>query len=271
MGVGYHAGKVRIPGALEAATAAGGPEAKKAAAKPPGSPAAKADPAAAATVEAQDQASEDQKESTKAIVETEEQRAEKLEKATNEVYEGVDDVLSLLKKGIKLEDNFIQGRYRKVLKEATLEAFRIALMEHAVIRAKTEEQEGFRKLLSERGWELGGKLKGTEGEFAEMGMLRPGEDPYNIAATDQRKRWQKLTSGKQAGGAITETGMHLLHAGEYVMSAAQAANMRAAGMSPTGRGGGDTFNIYVNAQTDASPEQIASVVRYEMIRAKEKS
>ena len=294
MVAGYHAGKMKMPGGVRtgktvvddefrerlkkvlvaknlstAFAMKGDPEAQKAlkasmVARLGGGPGA-----SAATNKAIEEqlgfVAEEGKEGTKAIVKTEEQRAERLEKATNEVYDGVDDVLSLLKKGIKLEDNFIQGRYRKVLKEATLESFRTALLEFAILQNKIAQTPALQQTLLEEGWKAMGAYSGDPELFKKL-TEEKGQDPKAYV----KKFTEGLGLERQAGGAITETGMHLLHAGEYVMSAAQAANMRAAGMSPTGRGG-DTFNIYVNAQTDASPEQIASVVRYEMIRTKEKS
>ena len=152
------------------------------------------------------------------------------------------------------------------MKEATLESFRTALLEFAILQNKIAQTPALQQTLLEEGWKAMGAYSGDPELFKKL-TEEKGQDPKAYV----KKFTEGLGLERQAGGAITETGMHLLHAGEYVMSAAQAANMRAAGMSPTGRGGGDTFNIYVNAQTDASPEQIASVVRYEMIRAKEKS
>lgn len=226
--------------------------------------------AAKGSAAAQKQASEDQAESTEAIIETEQQEAARLEEATNKVYDGVDDVLSLLKKGIKFESNFTRGQYKQTLKDATLESFRTALIEFAVIQAKMATQPEFQDWMADRGFELAGG-SGTTDRMRSAMMFKPGADPYSPLDKDQSAHAAAAGFNvKQAGGSISETGLHLLHAGEYVMSAAQTANIRAAGMSPTGRGG-NTYNIYVNAQTDASPEQIASVVRYEMIKAKESS
>jgi uncharacterized coiled-coil protein SlyX len=162
-----------------------------------------------------------------------------------DIYSGIHDVAGMLKKGIKYEESWMRTRWKKTLKEGTLDAFRTALVEYAVIEAKLKD-EGYAKKFAEHGKDI----------------LKSGKTLEDIGQMDEKQfdeYIEKASKGSKAiGGPIPDTGMYNLHKGEYVVPAAAASK---------GMGGPTTVNLVVNGST-LSPQQLEGVVYGALDKAK---
>lgn len=149
--------------------------------------------------------------------------------AADDSYEATKDVLSLLKKGIRLEDSWMGSKFKNVLKEATLDSFRTALMEFAVLEEKIKSDNKLRGALAGgQGWNFANS--GIQGMNAVL-SANEGE-----AADDLHKK--KIPGF--AGGldyVPYDNFAAMLHKGERVQTAQEAR----------GKNGGKT-NIIIYAQ-----------------------
>ncbi len=204
----------KVPAAVGPAMAAGTP----AAVAPGGAPA----PAQKAAMSAQEDhvaAAQDNVKST-----------DKVADAVDDSYEATKDVLSLLKKGIRLEDSWAGTKFKNILKEATLDSFRTALMEFAVLEAKIQSDDKLKEALT-----------GAQGfNFANSGL-------QGLNAVLSAKQGEGADDLKNKGVPGFAGGLDyvpydnfaaMLHKGERVQSAQEARG---------GKGGGKT-SIVIYAQ-----------------------
>lgn len=75
-------------------------------------------------------------------------KQEDAEKKAEKDYQNTADVLSLLKKGIKFEQSWMQQKYKGVLKEASLDAFRPALEEFLIAYMRAWDDADYRKTIA---------------------------------------------------------------------------------------------------------------------------
>jgi hypothetical protein len=162
-------------------------------------------------------------------------------------YQATNDLLSLMKKGIKFEQSWMGTKYRNVLKESSLDAFRTALTEFAVLEAKIDTDSALKQRLSgSQGWNFaheGGALESLLGAEAGKGLDKLHDD--NIG-------------GFASGGAVDYDQIAKVHGGEFVVPRGGALVKDSRGGS-----GGKVVNINgvtINVQTDATAEQIAEAI-----------
>lgn len=173
-------------------------------------------------------------------------------KSTDDVYGGITNIVDLLKKGIRYEPGFLGGVYTNTLKTATLESFRTALMEFAIVEAKMQESPGIRRMVADYGG--GDLLRGPGGmqNIIETGTDAAG-NPSQIF-DDMKKR---VTGSMQTGGPIPDTGLYKLHRGEYVVPSVAVGNNDLGG----GGGRGGIINATVNINgSNLSQQQLESAV-----------
>lgn len=184
---------------------------------------------------------------TKDVVGSQEKAADDMTKSTDDVYDGVHDVLSLLKKGIKLESSFLNGPYAKTIRDSTLTSFKDALMEFGILQAKMQNSPAIRSMIADQGDEV---IK-AGGMDAIMGADAHSDNPL----ADLRKKQDDLTKGsKQTGGPIPDTGNYRLHRGEYVVP-----SMPAGSQSGGGQGGTVNANVIIQG-SGLSPKQLEGAV-----------
>ncbi len=208
----------------------------------PGSPAASATPS---SVSSSPQAKM-QEEATKDVVTSQETVADKQKKATDDVYDGVHDVLSVLKKGIRLETGFLNGPYAKTIRDSTLTSFKDALMEFGILQAKMQNSPAIRSMMSDQGDEIT-KAGGMD---AMMGVDAADTNPLQTFRAQQDAQTK---GSKQTGGPIPDTGNYRLHRGEYVVP-----SMPAGGQSG-GQSGNVTANVIIQG-SGLSPKQLEGAV-----------
>lgn len=165
--------------------------------------------------------------------------------AVADTRKSVDDLYKLVDKGIKLESSFLAGAYKGVIKDATLDSFRTALLEFAVIQAKMTNEEGLS--------EFGKGLSGRGAEFIDAGGQM--SDLFPIAGGDEVE-WKTaidtLKGSRLSGGPIPDTGYYKLHRGEYVVPAMQAST-KSSSSGPT------TVHMTVNG-SGLSQQQLEGAV-----------
>jgi hypothetical protein len=155
----------------------------------------------------------------------------------DDIYKGINDQLALLKKGVKYEQSWLTGKYQNVLKDATLESFRTALFEFAML---TEWDK-----VKQWGKDLGDKqMKPTS---AADFMKKTGDWAQNVAAP---------TYGFATGGSVDYDQMARVHKGEYVVP--KGGMLVKEGNTSNTRN--VTVNATINVHTDADPKQIAAEV-----------
>lgn len=168
-------------------------------------------------------------------------------------YQATSDLLSLMKKGIKYEQSWLGTKYKNVLKDATLESFRTALMEFAVLQVKLESDSKLKEALTGgQGWNFA-----HGGNNALDAILSSGADN----GLDALKRLDPAAYGQpeshMTGGPINYDQIAKLHGGEFVVPRGGAL------VGGTSGGNGKTVNINgvtINAHTNASPQEIAEAV-----------
>jgi hypothetical protein len=172
-------------------------------------------------------------------------------KSTDDVYGGVTNIVDLLKKGIRYESGFLGGAYSNTLKTATLESFRTALMEFAIVEAKMQESPGIRRMMADYGQDS--LLRGPGGMQNIIGTATNAEGNPTQIFDDMKKR---VTGSMQTGGPIPDTGLYKLHRGEYVVPSVAVGNN-----NPGGGGGGGVVNATVNINgSNLSQQQLESAV-----------
>jgi len=163
------------------------------------------------------------------IMETAGKSQEEIAKVAEADYQNTSDTLSLLKKGIKFEQSWMNTKFKNVLKESTLDSFRTALLEQTIIYAKMWEDTDFRKAFAEGGKEILSKTN-LESVIKEVGG---GKDSADQIA--------KLTKPHATGlmGVPYDNYLASLHKGEMVLPASNARM--------GGKGGGKSVNVVVYA------------------------
>lgn len=155
----------------------------------------------------------------------------------DDIYRGINDQLSLLKKGVKFEQSWMNSKFQNVLKDATLESFRTALFEFAML---TEWDK-----VKQWGKDLGDKnMKPTS---AADFMKKTSDWAQNVAAP---------TYGFATGGSIDYDQMARVHKGEYVVPKGGVLVKEGGNTSNKNV----TVNATINVHTDADPKQIAAEV-----------
>ncbi len=187
-----------------------------------------ASPAGSAAADAQDQQA---KSFAKAAVDA--SKPEELKKATDDVYDGIHDVASLLKKGIRFETGFLNGPYSKAIRDSTLLSFKDALLEFGVLQARMEQSPQLKAMMANYGGNLSAMGGSAMSKLTSFDMGKAGQDPNNI----WKDVFEPPIASKQTGGPIPDTGNYRLHRGEYVMPAVAA---------PSSGSGGGTVNATVN-------------------------
>jgi hypothetical protein len=150
------------------------------------------------------------------------------------------DTNSSLEKGLILDQGWLNSKYKAVIKEATLDSFRTALMEFAIIEAKSRSSEKFGGFLADHGADALSRGKNM-GSFMGIGK-------------DDSKAMTDMLGGFATGGSVPYDQVANVHKGEFVVPKGGAL---------IGAGGGKTVNmggVTINVSTDADPHQIARVV-----------
>lgn len=191
-------------------------------------------------------------EAPKEMVQTAEQQLQ----AQEDAYMATSDMLSLLKKGIRYDQSWMNSKYKNVLKESTLDSFRTALVEFAVLEAKMGTDDDFKKAVADNAWNIAAKGGAAMGE---LNLAKKGDKRlsnlvgYNVGANE---------AGYATGGSIDYDQMARLHKGEMVVPKG--------GMLVKGGdgGGGKTVNVNatINVTTGADPKEIAAAV-HDLYRA----
>ncbi len=185
---------------------------------------------------------ETQEEQAKQFSDSLEDQSKEQVQATEDVYDGIHDLLTLLKKGIRYESTFLTGQWANVLKTSTLEAYRTALLEYAVIQARMQDSDGFRKLLSVYGQDVAGGNSGVAvRSLMEMGT---GSSDPNLLLEKFNDKRDHYSGSKLVGGPVHDTGMYRLHRGEYVVPSQQVSS------AGSGKGGGG--NVYATVNISGS-------------------
>jgi hypothetical protein len=156
---------------------------------------------------------------------------EEVAKYAADDFQNTSDLLSLMKKGIKFEDSWMKNKYANVLKTSTLDSFRTALLEFAVIEAKMGD-ESFKKSLAASGEDL----LGSGLQLKDLAGAGSGENDIKNMIDKAKSHATGLM------GVPYDNYLASLHKGEIVMPASDA---RVAGK---GGGGGKTTNVVVYAQ-----------------------
>ena len=131
-------------------------------------------------------------------------------------YQASADTLGLLKKGIKFEDGFLKNKFKRTLKEATLESFRQALTEFAIIEAKMQTDKDFASALADNGTDIlkSGMLLGS------MTKVSGNQSSAQFKWMTEHPDVPKLASG----GSIAQGGLAVLHSGETVVPKGSGGN-----------------------------------------------
>ena len=159
---------------------------------------------------------------------------EEIAKTAEEDYQNTSDTLSILKKGIKFEMSWMNSKFKNVLKESTLDSFRVALMEFAVLQAKMSDKT-FMDAFSDKGGDM--IAAGLDARFAS-GVGRGEADPAKVMQDIINKKTGAHATGLM--GVPYDNYLASLHKGEMVLPASDAR------MGGKG-GGGKSVNVVVYA------------------------
>lgn len=159
-----------------------------------------------------------QKEETNKLIRSGEKESSDAVSATEDVYNKTNDVLSLLKAGIRFEQSFLTTKYYNVIKKATLESFRTSLLEFAVLSARMQSDEGFAKTFAGAGYDIWSLAQSDPANA--MRLLAEA----NTGGGDINSKIKEGLEGtKQTGGDVYTTGLYQLHRGETVLSPGEVA------------------------------------------------
>lgn len=195
---------------------------------------------------------EDQKDATSALVDSQEESTNTLEKGVEDVYDGVNDVLSLLKRGIILQSSFLVGPYQSTIKTATFLAFDQALVGFSTIMAKLLTDKDFAKQAAN--YSFGIQNVGLS--LKDLGTVGGGNSQARILKLMEEKK----KGGRQLGGPIPDTGSYRLHKGEAVLDAMTYESVKQGLRGNGGGGGGTTVNMTINAAPNWTRQEFEGAV-----------
>lgn len=181
--------------------------------------------------------------STKEITQTAEDQTTAIIKSTDETTKQVKSMAGDIDKGITLSNSWAKRILYGVIKDSTLESFRTALLEFAVVQAKMAEDPAFQAAMANQG----GIMASEGGTIQDVSQfLTPDYFQDWISKNEKVAAQEAAGKPKALGGPIPQTGPYMLHQGEYV--------------TPAGGGSsGSTYNVTING-TDMSPQQLQSAV-----------
>lgn len=205
----------------------------------PGQPSSRASSPAAQTKAAESAHQE--------LISSQEDNVDNTVKAVDDVYDGVHDVASILKRGIRYEPGFLSGQYSKTIRDSTLSSFKDALLEFGILQAKMQESPAIRRMMADYAYGVG--VQGG----AAMGAITT----LNTNVSGPNEAWkdfdEKTKGSKQVGGPIPDTGNYRLHRGEYVVPALPATS------SGRERGGDVHATVHING-ANLSQKQLEAAV-----------
>lgn len=163
------------------------------------------------------------------IMEGQSKSQEEMIRLADADYQNSSDLLSLMKKGVRLEDSWTQNKFANVLKSSTLESFRTALLEFAVVFAKIQSDTVF-----------AGKFADYGKNIMESGLTL--RDFGEVVRGDEEGIPKLLEAKSHATGLMSvpyDNYLASLHKGEVVLPASTVRS----GIS----GGVKTTNVVVYA------------------------
>lgn len=153
-----------------------------------------------------------------------------------EIKRSNDGILQQIRQGLKLDSSFVKGDFQNTIKDSTLESFRTALLEHAIIMARIQAVDGFAAGLSKYGEEA------TDVGLDKIATSRAFRGTDGAMDEDAVGNLLKQMGRSRAmGGPIPDTGVYYLHKGEHVLNPDQTAAMRSGGGT-----GGKTTVVHAN-------------------------
>jgi hypothetical protein len=172
-----------------------------------------------------------------------EKHTDDLSKQNDRIGSGIESVDERLNKGIKYDQAWLNNKWKKALSEGTLDSFRTALMEYAVLNERLSSDKEFKQ-----------SFDANLDKISEMGG---GVNRYSALDQDKLDAMlgieHKNAPPKAAGGPINTPGLYSLHRGEYVMP---AADVKAAG---AGSNRSINANITING-SQLNPDQLKNAV-----------
>ena len=133
------------------------------------------------------------------------------------------DISDHLDKGVKFEKSWMDNKYKNVLKDGTLDAFRPALQEYLLAYLKLTNDKGMLDEYLKSGG-TGGSSLATINQFQSAEEMRQANEAQNA-------------QHHARGGVASYTGLHVLSAGERVLPVGSSA--------PGGSGHNYNFSINV--------------------------
>lgn len=145
-----------------------------------------------------------------------------------EASDTASDTHDLLRKGIKLDNTWTGGKFASTIKDASLAAFRTALLEFAALQAKMDTDPEFKKKMGDQAWNV----------------MSSGKSMQDLASVKDDAAWNSAMGygkpGHAAGGSIDYDQMARVHKGEFVVPRGGAL------VTSGGKGGGQggrTVNV----------------------------
>ncbi len=154
---------------------------------------------------------------------------EEIAKVSEADYQNSADALSLMKKGLKFEQSWMNTKFKNVLKESTLDSFRTALLEQTIIYAKMWSDEKFRKAFGDAGKDI--LASGTG--LADFAGIAPDSETGVQDVLDKAKQHATGLMGVPYDNYLAS-----LHKGEMVLPASAVRSAK---------GGGKSTNVVVYA------------------------
>lgn len=179
---------------------------------------------------------------------TVDKHAKKQYKQSQQLYNGITSVAGILKEGIIFQPGFLMGPYKSSIKDATFSSFQKALIGFAVLQAKMDEHPGFKKSMSDWGWQT------MDSGVGLKKLSTVGKDDY----THMDKWLKKNAPGRQMGGPVHDTGMYKLHKGEAVLDPMTYGTVKR-GLRDGGSGK-NAVTVNIHAAPNWTPQQFENAV-----------
>lgn len=170
--------------------------------------------------------------------------AEKAHDTQQATQKATEKTAESLREGVKYESSFLSGPYQNTLKQATLDSFRQALVEFAVLQQRIQSDSGLQSALAgPQGWNF------AQGGFGAVNTVLSSSPGEGVQALNQNG-----IGGFAAGGSVDYDQLAKVHQGEFVIPRGGAL------IKSSGSGGPSIGQINVNVRTDANPKQIAQEI-----------